>query len=181
MATSLIATIKESLASPALVKREGFALLAKIAALVNESGELPAVQELVLRALAQRDNFGPSAVILDALVRSEGLYPYLDPESLIFADRVSYELHRPDNLDSIVFHRVQAKVYRTLLEGKNVALSAPTSFGKSLIIDAMVASRRFDNIAIIVPTIALIDETRRRLLEKFRGAYKVISQLIFWQ
>jgi replicative superfamily II helicase len=42
--------------------------------------------------------------------------------------------------DEIVFHRVQAEVYARLMEGENVVLSAPTSFGKSLIIDAVVAS-----------------------------------------
>ncbi|MBS0206522.1 MAG: DEAD/DEAH box helicase [Planctomycetes bacterium] len=77
--------------------------------------------------------------------------------------------------ERIVFHRAQAHVYRLLMEGKNVALSAPTSFGKSLIIDAMIASERFNQIVIVVPTLALIDETRRRLTGKFRVKYKVIT------
>ena len=38
----------------------------------------------------------------------------------------------------------------------------------------MIASRNFANIAIIVPTIALIDETRRRL-GAFRSEYKIIT------
>jgi reverse gyrase len=44
---------------------------------------------------------------------------------------------------------------------------APTSFGKSFIIDAFIALKQPKNIAIIVPTIALTDETRRRLQRKF--------------
>ena len=53
-------------------------------------------------------------------------------------------------------------------------MSAPTSFGKSLIIDAVISTRLFKNIVIIVPTIALIDETRKRL-NSFSNYYKIIT------
>ena len=76
--------------------------------------------------------------------------------------------------EQLVFHRIQADVYRLLLDGRSVILSAPTSFGKSLIIDAIIATEEFQNILIIVPTIALIDETRRRL-SRFRHTYKIIT------
>lgn len=175
MARNLAAEIKTKLSSPASIQDEGFVILSQLAGLVNESGSVPEVQDLVLRALAQREHFGPFTEILDALSKSEGLYPYLDPKTLAFADRLSYELHRPMNLPEAVFHRKQTHVYNLLLEGKNVALSAPTSFGKSFIIDAMVASGRFRNIAIVVPTIALIDETRRRLFKQFNAEYKIIT------
>jgi reverse gyrase len=49
------------------------------------------------------------------------------------------------------------------MSGKNLAIIAPTSFGKSFIIDAFIALKQPKNTAIIVPTIALTDETRRRL------------------
>ena len=65
-------------------------------------------------------------------------------------------------------------VYERLLAGENVVLSAPTSFGKSLVIDAILAARDFDNVAIIVPTLALMDETRRRL-SHLSDRYKVIT------
>ena len=78
--------------------------------------------------------------------------------------------------ESFVFHRAQAEIYRRLIEGENVILSAPTSFGKSRIIDAVIATEQYKNIAVIVPTIALIDETRIRL-SSFSEKYKVITQL----
>jgi len=74
----------------------------------------------------------------------------------------------------MVFHRVQAQVYWRLIDGENVILSAPTSFGKSLVIDALIASGRFGRIALVVPTIALIDETRKRL-SRFAEAYKIVT------
>jgi len=90
---------------------------------------------------------------------------------------LAYELHRPPSMDeTFVFHRAQAEVYRRLVDGENVVLSAPTSFGKSKIIDAIIASDKHKNIALIVPTIALIDETRIRVSE-FSHKYKIISQL----
>ena len=54
-------------------------------------------------------------------------------------------------------------------------LSAPTSFGKSLVTDAVIASGKFKNVLIVVPTIALMDETRRRLSQRFRGQFKIIT------
>lgn len=175
MAKPLIPEVRRQLANVEYIERDGFGLLARLGALVNDAGDTREVQELVLRALEQRDRFGPAAEVLDALVRKQGLYPYLDPENLGFMDMIAYEAHRPENLDDVVFHRVQARVYRLLMDGHNIVLSAPTSFGKSLVIDAVAASGRFRNIVVVVPTIALIDETRRRLFERFRATHKIIT------
>ena len=64
---------------------------------------------------------------------------------------------------------------KRLLLGENIAVSAPTSFGKSFIIDAFISIRKPDNVVIIVPTIALADETRRRIEHKFSRFYKIIT------
>jgi hypothetical protein len=152
-----------------------FLLLQHISRLLaTESQEV--AQELVLRALDRDEDFAAYRPVLDALVRELGLFPYLQPDTLSTADQLAYEFHRPYNMgQSIVFHRPQAEVYRRLLNGENVILSAPTSFGKSLVIDAVIATGRFHNILIVVPTIALIDETRRRLARRFRGEYHIIT------
>ena len=65
-------------------------------------------------------------------------------------------------------------MYWYLVEGENVILSAPTSFGKSLIIDALIDTGQYRRIALVVPTIALIDETRKRL-SKFSEHYKIVT------
>jgi hypothetical protein len=62
-----------------------------------------------------------------------------------------------------------------LLDGDDLAVSAPTSFGKSLIIDAYIAIKKPTNVLILVPTIALTDETRRRLSKKFSAEYKIVT------
>jgi hypothetical protein len=174
--------MRERLAQPDSIRPEAFGILRSLCSLINNEpagvGEVdPKVQELVLRALEHRDAFGPAVVILDGLVRRVGLFPYLDPEDLGLADTVAYEYHRPTNMlaDGVIFHRAQGEVYRSLLDGENVILSAPTSFGKSLIIDAIIATGKFKHVAIVVPTIALIDETRRRLARRFGRQYKIIT------
>ena len=104
------------------------------------------------------------------------MFPYLNPHELGTADQIAWEFNRPANMpEQIVFHEPQTRVYRALLRGHNVVLSAPTSFGKSLVTDAVIASGKFRNVLIVVPTIALMDETRRRLSQRFRGQFKIIT------
>jgi len=167
--------IRQVLRSPDPTAND-FAVLTSISRLAND-GNLPLeTQELILRALDNRSRFGSATVLLDALVRKVGLFPYLDPHELGTTDQLAWEFNRPVNMpEHMVFHEPQTRVYRALLQGHNVVLSAPTSFGKSLVTDAVIASGKYKNVLIVVPTIALIDETRRRLSERFRGQFKIIT------
>lgn len=167
--------LRQTLADPDRIRQEPFAVVKQICHVRNERQWDDTTQELILRALEHRSSFGSATPVLDALVRDAGLFPYLHPEELGMADLLAFEAHRPPELDRFVFHHPQAKVFYTLMSGKSVVLSAPTSFGKSLIIDAIVATKRFKNIVVVVPTLALIDETRRRLAQ-FRADYTVITQ-----
>lgn len=111
------------------------------------------------------------------LIESAGFYPYLEKEKskLIFkstSGEIRKEFHRSKNLDKY-FHEEQKIINDVLSSEKNLIVSAPTSFGKSLLIDEIVASRKYKNIIIIQPTLALIDETRKRL-RKYSNAYKII-------
>ena len=172
--TLTLKEVRDQLRNPALIEKNAFPIVRTLGAAVSHDRDR--VQDLVLRALEHRMSFGSAGAVLDGLVRELGLFPYLDPAHLGVADAIAYEYHRPDNFtDDLIFHRVQADVYRYLLDGDNVILSAPTSFGKSLIIDAMIASGKYHHVAIVVPTIALIDETRRRLSRRFGGEFKIIT------
>ena len=75
----------------------------------------------------------------------------------------------------MTLHREQSDVLRMLLNDESIVVSAPTSFGKTFIIDAFIATKKPTNVMIIVPTIALMDEVRRRLQRKFGAEYKVIT------
>lgn len=110
-----------------------------------------------------------------ALARAVGLWNYIPEKHADLRERILAEsMNQGPELDNVVFHREQARALKTLLGGENLVLSAPTSFGKSLIIDAAIASRQFARIVIIVPTIALLDETRRRLERRFGGEFDTI-------
>lgn len=168
--------LRSTLNRPDAIHEDSFAILQSIADLLNGGKEAHA-REMILRALEHREEFGDSEFVLDALVRETGLFPYAQFNNLSLADSIAYEYHRPLNLEEpLVFHREQAEVYHRLLNGENLVLSAPTSFGKSRIIDALVASGHYANIALLVPTIALIDETRRRL-STFAKNFKVVTQV----
>lgn len=147
----------------------------------HDHDERQQARELIIRALERRDQMGSAKPVHDALLARVGLYPYLDdPDSLSLGDRLAFEAHRPlvQPRGDFVFHSAQAQVYARLMDGDTVILTAPTSFGKTLIVDALVVSRKYRNIAVVVPTIALIDEVRRRLSrinDDYELGYKVIT------
>lgn len=115
-------------------------------------------------------------IIQSALLENAGLYPYLRPDEIkAEAGQIAYEAHRPIGDERVVLHKGQMDAYVHLINGENVVLSAPTSFGKSMLIDVLIASGRYNNVVVIVPTIALIDETRRRLSGKFWKKFKIIT------
>lgn len=151
-----------------------FEILNYISQSVCRDGINQETQELLLRVLDRKDDFYEYHDILKSLIRKFGLYPYLNNFNLSFNEKIACEIHKPKGLSHVVFHNLQNKIYYSLIHKENVVLSAPTSFGKSLIIDSIITSNIYANIMIIVPSIALIDETRKRLM-KFKENYQIIS------
>lgn len=115
--------------------------------------------------------------LVNHLIRLTGLYPYIETDSAILEDQLLYNLFKVDIGDEapVPLHREQSNLLKKLLEGKNLAISAPTSFGKSFVIDSFISIKKPNNVLIIVPTIALMDETRRRIHKKFAQEYKIIT------
>lgn len=141
----------------------------------NEENE--ARQELIkLLDFHKRQELDYSSLV-NHLIRLTGLYPYLQVEQADWEERYIYELFKTDVgfEEPITLHREQSLLLKKLIEGKNIAVSAPTSFGKSFVIDAFITIKRPKNVVIIVPTIALTDETRRRIHKKFAHEYKIIT------
>lgn len=115
--------------------------------------------------------------LVNHLIRQTGLYPYIELESTDWTDRFVFESFKA-NIGTdrpITLHREQSHLLNRLLNGESLAISAPTSFGKSFVIDSFIAIRRPNVVVIIVPTIALTDEVRRRLQKKFSSEYKIIT------
>lgn len=114
--------------------------------------------------------------LVNHLIREVGLYPYMK-DALLWEDELVCDFFKANvgELEEKTLHRAQSKLLKKLLDGDNIAVSAPTSFGKSFIIDAFIAIKQPKNVVIIVPTIALMDETRRRLFKKFANRYKIVT------
>lgn len=170
--------VRRTLSSESLSPEQAFDVLQTISGLANNNSTQSTARELVIRTLAVKDrvrsDFHP---LLDGLVRAVGLLPYADPsQNASLDDYYLLEAHKaPIPEENFIFHTLQLQIFRDLMAHRNVVLSATTSVGKSLIVDAIVASKRHKAIAIIVPTIALIDETRRRLGRRFAQTHDIIT------
>lgn len=149
----------------------------KVNDLIIEDNESKARDELIKILDYHKKNNLSYTPLINHLIRQLGLYPYINLETSDWQDRFVFESFKADiGGDNIVtLHREQSSVLKKLLDGKSLAISAPTSFGKSFIIDAFIALKKPKNVVIIVPTIALTDETRRRLHKKFSSQYKIIT------
>lgn len=153
-----------------------FSYLKKANELLSSPDLMPIGQELIIRALEALPLFKKQSLLLQNLLRTAGLYPYLKKYFTDLSPEKEFviDVYKSNFDDNFIFHSMQARVFNLLLSGKNVVLSAPTSMGKSAIVDALIAANKFNNIVIVVPTIALIDETRRRIQTRFGHEYQII-------
>jgi hypothetical protein len=131
-------------------------------------------RDLIIRLLEKGNCInGQCTVLLNDILESYGLYPYIDEELLSGSSSLRYEMHKSPYLKGVFLHEEQFEISTALQSDKSVVLSAPTSFGKSLLIEEVVASRKYRNLVIIQPTLALLDETRKKL-SKYNDSYKII-------
>ena len=144
---------------------------------INNQNEISARNELIKLLDYHKSNQIQYSPLVNNLIRQVGLFPYIQLETSDWQDRYVHEAFKVDvgERDTLALHREQSLILKKLIDGKNLAVSAPTSFGKSFVIDAFIALKRPKNVVIIVPTIALTDETRRRLHKKFGASYKIIT------
>jgi reverse gyrase len=127
--------------------------LSAFTSLADEDDQVQEARDILVRVLEDADKFKGYESVIQTLLRNVGLFPYLDFKKARAADQLAAEVHRPEAMpENIVFTAKQAEVYRELMAGRSVVLSAPTSFGKSLIIDAVIASHKHRNIVVVVPT-----------------------------
>jgi len=160
------------------LKQRVFSIMQRAAAAINDGDQDdPNILEIVPRLaelMPQKSELNSFRQAFSALARATGLWNYIDKESADTSDVLLAETVTIKELGGITLHRDQIAALNDLLSGQNLILSAPTSFGKSLLVDALLASGRYKRIAIVLPTIALLDEFRRRLRRRFAGVFEVI-------
>lgn len=113
-----------------------------------------------------------------SLIEGFGFYPYLNEGvDIDLAALIRREYHKSQFVNkqgnSVIFHYEQKMLEEKINKNQNLVVSAPTSFGKSLLIEEFVARRKYGNILIIQPTLALIDETRRKL-SSYSDYYNIV-------
>lgn len=135
--------------------------------------------DIVIYALNNIDKITKESIpIWTDLIESVGFYPYLNKYSaklakLSLSEKIRQMHFKSDKIENIFLHDEQKYCLDKIVNRKNMIISAPTSFGKSLLIEEVIASKKFNNILIIQPTLALLDETRRKLT-KYNNDYNFI-------
>lgn len=138
-------------------------------------------REFLINILENWDqvNEATKSIWLDLIERA-GFYPYyidkigsVENYSQSLQSSIRSSFFKSDVLHGVYFHEQQKEIERAVSSGRNVAVSAPTSFGKSLLIEEFVARKKFNNILIIQPTLALIDETRKNM-SRYSDYYNIV-------
>ena len=162
-----------------ITDEEWFSISIEISQLLNSNHEQNKIsaRNLLIRVLDNWNNVseGYRQIFID-LISAAGFYPYIHSLDLPvndFSEEIRMALHKAPNLENKYFHSEQKKLDDLIKAHTNVVVSAPTSFGKSMLIEEIVASGEYQNIVIIQPTLALLDETRRKL-RKYSERYKII-------
>lgn len=87
-------------------------------------------------------------------------------------DSVIYNAFSLSELDdSIALHPEQRKVLSMIEENRGLVFSAPTSFGKTFIVFEYICRFKPPIVVMVVPTLALIDEYKQRIIKKYRQQF----------
>ncbi|HHQ1160114.1 TPA: DEAD/DEAH box helicase, partial [Listeria innocua] len=148
--------------------------LAKFTSNMSLSNEEGRAKKIIIHILEIWENIDSSTkeIWID-IIESAGFYPYLASNAnMDTTSEIRRAFHSSNYLENVVFHKEQKYLSNLIEKKENIVVSAPTSFGKSLLIQENVASKKFRNILIIQPTLALINETRLKL--KHYQEYNII-------
>lgn len=149
--------------------------------ILTQDGEYESARKaaILLRKRYEASPNEDNADLLNAILFAVGLEPYTIERhrSFSFAEALLVEKNRVrlSKRNELILHKEQEQVYLKLLSGTSILLTAPTSFGKSVLIDAYICTKRPKCCVILVPTIALLDEVRRRL-QGYAHGYKILTQ-----
>ena len=96
-------------------------------------------------------------------------------------DSLIYNSFAQSQLDnSVAMHPEQIQILNEISNHDALIASAPTSFGKTFCIFEYIAREKPQNIVLIVPTLALVDEYIKKIIRKYSNcfnSYKVHTQL----
>lgn len=112
-------------------------------------------------------------VIDNSSMQSLGLGMYTDNNNI---QKILYNAFCKSSYDkNIIMHPQQIECLNYLLKGDNMLISAPTSFGKTFVALEYISRRDFNNIAFVVPTLALMNELLIKIKNAFGNKYNIVQ------
>ena len=83
-----------------------------------------------------------------------------------------YSAFATSTLDSnISLHPEQRKVLELIEKKRGLIFSAPTSFGKTFIVFEYICRVQPQNVVMVVPTLALIDEYKQKIIRQYKDSF----------
>jgi hypothetical protein len=131
-----------------------------------------------IRELAEAENASKKAKALAEDLYALDLTVY---SSDYCFESVIYNALAVSEIDSsIALHPEQINIISQIVNNDALIVSAPTSFGKTFCVFEYIAKYRPDNVVLIVPTLALVEEYYKKIIKKYRGSfegYKVYTNI----
>lgn len=160
------------------IKINEWDLIMECVHLLNSNKKIEANKKIIECLEYIKENGTQFGEVWASILESAGFYPYLQKYNDIFTindtqGMIAKEFFSSNNISGIYFHEEQKGLVDKIYKGDNVIVSAPTSFGKSLLIEEVIANKKFKDIVVIQPTLALLDETRKKFAN-YNDEYKII-------
>lgn len=87
-------------------------------------------------------------------------------------DSLVYNAFAMSSLDeNIALHPEQRRILTLIHKNRGLIFSAPTSFGKTFVVFEYICREHPQNIVMIVPTLALIDEYKQKIIRQYRNQF----------
>ena len=85
---------------------------------------------------------------------------------LVYSVFATYALH-----DNIALHPEQRKILSLITQSRGLIFSAPTSFGKTFVVFEYICREQPQNVVMVVPTLALIDEYKQKIIRQYKERF----------
>ncbi len=96
-----------------------------------------------------------------------------------FLDSLIYNSVYKSKIDSkISLYPEQLKLIEKIKENEALIISAPTSFGKTFSVFEYIVEEQPKNVVMIVPTLALVDEYLRKIINKYKDVFRHYKKYI---
>lgn len=73
--------------------------------------------------------------------------------------------------DKIALHPEQRKILSLIARNRGLIFSAPTSFGKTFVVFEYICREQPQNVVMVVPTLALIDEYKQKIIRQYKEKF----------